>query len=968
MARTTEPGFNVWLADALRRRHPRWAGALGSEQTGVLRARGRRPDIAIFDPRGLPVIVETEFEPARTVERDARGRLGEVLAHTGRPVEQAVALRIPAALRGDQAALAGRIEEAEFRYCVFSDGREGAARWPESGWVAGGIDDVATCIELASLSENRVIQGAGLLELGVGEAAHLFRERALAGHPDTLERIAAALHQQDGVQTSRMAMAIVANALCFHASIAGSHGIEPLEELHGELAGLLKTRLLACWRRILDEVNYWPIFAIASELLRPIPDATAQPILRRLERLANELAEIGATSMHDLSGRMFQRLIMDRKFLATFYTLPSSSALLAELAIARLDVDWSRADAVTNLRIADLACGTGALVGAAYRAVCARHRRAGGDDADIHGAMMERGLIAADIMPAATHLTAATLSSAHPDRTFADTQIFTMPYGEQSGGGRSIAIGSLDLIEDETTFPLFGTGRRRVRGAGREREDDAAVPRSLAHGAMDVVIMNPPFTRPTNHESTSVPVPSFAGFDTSRKEQQAMSKRLAQIRRARGTPASHGNAGLASSFVDLAHVKAAPGGIVALVLPASCLQGESWAGMRRLLADEYRDLLVVALAAAGSTERAFSADTGMAEVLIVAARRNGDEGGPPEAACFVNLHRRPRTLLEAVETARTIRDAAAGAEQGILAVGGEGRAGNFIRAPFHETGCAGLREPLLARTAMDLRAGRLRLPRMRESLPVPIARLADLGSRGAIDRDINGAEAGKDGLPRGPLDILAHDGARPATYPVLWKHDAGREAGMVVAPDSEGRARPGCDAKAVELWRRNAARLHFNRDFQLNSQPLAACLTPEPAIGGPAWPGFLPKDDAWEKPLLLWANTTLGLICFWWVGTRQQQGRARLTLSALPGLPALDPRALTARQIGQAEALFDSFRSRTLLPANEAYRDETRQALDRAVLLDWLGLPDDVIEPLALLRAQWCAEPGVHGGKATRPH
>lgn len=54
-------------------------------------------------------------------------------------------------------------------------------------------------------------------------------------------------------------------------------------------------------------------------------------------------------------------------------------------------------------------------------------------------------------------------------------------------------------------------------------------------------------------------------------------------------------------------------------------------------------------------------------------------------------------------------------------------------------------------------------------------------------------------------------------------------------------------------------------------------------------------------------------------------------------------------------------------PANEAYHDETRQALDRAILVDLLGLPETILEPLRVLREQWCSEPTVHGGKSTRP-
>ena len=103
------------------------------------------------------------------------------------------------------------------------------------------------------------------------------------------------------------------------------------------------------------------------------------------------------------------------------------------------------------------------------------------------------------------------------------------------------------------------------------------------------------------------------------------------------------------------------------------------------------------------------------------------------------------------------------------------------------------------------------------------------------------------------------------------------------------------------------------------------------------------------------------LICFWWVAGRQQQGRAILTITGLPSLPVLDVRTFDARQLRLAEETFASFRDWTFLLANEAYCDETRQALDRAVLCDLLGLPESILEPLSVLREQWCAEPTVHG-------
>ena len=188
---------------------------------------------------------------------------------------------------------------------------------------------------------------------------------------------------------------------------------------------------------------------------------------------------------------------------------------------------------------------------------------------------MEHALVGTDIMPAATHLTASVLSSTHPKVTFGNTSIITLPYGEQpenSGGG--IAIGALDLIEEQETLSLFGTGQERLRGIGES--DDVHV--DLPHGGFDLVIMNPPFTCPTNHEAADAPpIPSFAGFDTTEKEQKYMSNRLKKIRKP--SMAGHGNAGLASNFIDLAHAKVRnPGGVIALVLPAAFLQGQAWAG------------------------------------------------------------------------------------------------------------------------------------------------------------------------------------------------------------------------------------------------------------------------------------------------------------------------------------------------------------------------------------------------------
>ena len=369
---------------------------------------------------------------------------------------------------------------------------------------------------------------------------------------------------------------------------------------------------------------------------------------------------------------------------------------------------------------------------------------------------------------------------------------------------------------------------------------------------------------------------------------------------------------------------------------------------------------MITIATVGSTSRAFSADTGMAEVLLIATRRSSDRLSDVDAL-WVNLSRRPSSAAEAVEIARAI-SGAPGDDSGWLQVG-EDKLGCFIRAPLGESGCAQIVEPDVASTALALGRSTLRLPWM-DSLDLPITKLGDLGSAGLVDRDINGKNS--DGTPRGPFDIRPLYVGQAASYPVLWRHSHHRERRLIVKPDSQGRVRPGFRDRALKVWK-TATRLHFNRDFQINSQPLAACLTPDLAIGGRAWPNYQLQDESWDKVMVLWANTTPGLIGFWWRGTRQHQGRASLTITRLGELSVIDPRQLSDAQIKHAQDLFDDFGDRPFLPANEAYRDATRIALDEAVLVDLLDLPKQVLEPLDVLRRQWCAEPTVHGGKGTRP-
>lgn len=993
MARNDEHTLNDVLAACLRRRSPAWRGAnsrnLTSEDPGILRGAGQ-PDILVGAPSGAPVAVETEFAPARTVEQDARSRLGRQIATTGAQIENAVAVRLPSDLKDVPAEdLVDRVEQGSYEFAVISEtggpvaeatgGGAGETRFPETGWLSGGVDDLAGLVEVLAVSERAVAASTDVLQTAVRQAAGRLAHDLSTTKPDVLAWIAADLFQQPGEQTNRMAMAIVANACTFHTTLAGSLGVKDLESLRFE-GILVRGDVVAEWRKILD-VNFWPIFQIAIDILGRIPHRTAAHILDLLAVAAGKLFAMGATSSHDLTGRMFQRLIQDRKFLATYYTRPEPAVLLAELAVGMTDFDWSEPDGVYRKRVGDLACGTGTLLAAAYHAMIRRYRRAGWDDRDIHDSMMERALIGTDIMPAATHLTASMLSSVHAGIGYVRTQVYALPYGIHPEVARP-CLGALSLLEPGEKVTLFGTGLAAgIQGMGGKGAESVSEQEMQSHsfvmadGSLDVVIMNPPFTRPTNHEITDENVPSFAGFGKTEAEQEAMSVELKRLRtrlsrQSRGAqgsapPASDGNAGLASNFLDLAHTKLSPGGTLALVMPASLALGRAWRASRTLLARHYEDLLIVSLAGAGSEEKSFSADTGMAEVLVLGRKRQGPGPEKPEAAdaTWVSLHRRPPSAVEAREVARVVRNQLTGRSGTVGSVFdvalGRKLAGSGIRATLADGGCVGVRDFSLAGAAIGLKKGVLPIPRTDGGAALPITSLGALGNRGPLDRDVGGRRD-KGARARGPFEIVSAQGV--PTFPILWAHEASRERKLVAAPNSMGKPKPGRQRDAAAVWK-TATRLHFNRDFRLNSQSLAACVTPAPAIGGRAWPSFAVHDLAWEEPLAAWANTTLGLLLFWWIGSAQQSGRTVLTTSRLPDLPVLDVSALSAAQLQRLRAAFAAVSGKDFLPAHRAAEDPVRKELDRLVLEGALGFGSDAMDQLALLREKWCAEPTVHGGK-----
>ncbi len=960
MPRQTEPNANNALGILLQAMFSR--SSVYYENTRVIVDHpGRQPDILITSPGRSPVVVEAEYMPAYTVEPEAKERLALDVTVDSRPIEAAIALRYPSEI-SEVSDLADALKSSTLSYCVFTQERKDVKRFPESGWLDGSVEDLADLIRLVSVPQWAVDAATEILRNGIDNAAKILDETATS-RPETVKDIAARLGMTDVTQTRRMACAIMANAMVFHERIAKMHaGIKTLEKVCGEKVANPQHEVLASWDAIL-KINYWPIFAIARDILSELQSSDAARILRRLRDTAQEINSAGVENAHDLTGRIFQNLIADRKYLATFYTLPASAALLARLAVAKMDgVDWSDKEAIGKLRVADFACGTGTLLSAVYEQIAARHERTGGNPTELHKVMMEEMFYGCDVMPSAVHITCSTLSGMEPAQKFGKSRLYALQYGRQEDG--TVKIGSLEFLQTSAQWTLFNTSdpATQIGSSGEEITPQAIA--NIPDEGFDIVIMNPPYPKATSHEGANANItnPPFAAFGASRTDQTDMGRRVNRL--GKGT-CYHGNAGVSSAFAALANKKLKAGGVLALVLPLSAAAGLSWRGLRKMLSSRYEDLTVLSIAAV-KRDMSFSSDTGMAECLIVARKLPFAQPSRPvqPRPQFTSLHQRARDPAEAGAIAKCItsscnlRQIEDGPYGGTPLLVGEQLMGEAIRSIEEEEGgkwgAVRVKDYSLSQSAHALCHSQLWLPGSSTYLELKVDLLGTIGSMGLVDRDINGPP------PRGPFDKVAP--TPTATFPALWNHDALQETRMVCIPDLQLHVRLGMEKRAASVWA-TASRAHISRDFTFGSQALLCAFTEQETIGGSMWPNVIFQDKRFDFAFAVWSNSTLGLLSYWWHSNRRQSSKANLSIRSAESLAILDLRTLTDAQLASAKEIFDEFRDKELHPAYLADTDPNRALLDRRVIRDLLGFDEDTYLGVRRLAAKWCAEPSVHGGK-----
>ena len=264
-----------------------------------------------------------------------------------------------------------------------------------------------------------------------------------------------------------------------------------------------------------------------------------------------------------------------------------------------------------------------------------------------------------------------------------------------------------------------------------------------------------------------------------------------------------------------------------------------------------------------------------------------------------------------------------------------------------------------------LKRGRLIDLQHGKSTKVGICYVGEIALSGPVDRLVGSLAEDR---ARGALEVLKPPPSAEPTFPVLWAHKSKLERRLTLMFDSEGITRPGRTEEAARIWD-TATRAHYNRDLRFTSQSLIVGMTDRKCIGGRAWPSVILHRTEHEYAFSLWCNSTLGLLLHWWTTNKTQDGRGTTTVTAIPNIPTLDTRALTDAQHAEAKRQFDLLRDERFLPFDQIDEDPARAKLDRAILVNVLGLPDSLVAPdgpIDLIRRKLAREPQIHGGKKSR--
>ncbi len=820
-----------------------------------------------------------------------------------------------------------------------SRGQRAPVRYIRSGSVAE-LSDQLRALPLELEGSDRVVAATGVVGYAIEQAAE-----QVGRHARMSCRVADIIARTDQEKNRdaalRIGCLVLFNAVAFQDRLAATNGDVPTVR---ESWGTGVHGLRDAWRKICDEIDYVPVFELATGILDILGDGPEDTHSSVIEPLIRAMENTRQLEGHDLSGRLFHTLLTDAKFTGAYYTSVPAATLLTRLVFEDWppSVDWSDHEFPASMKVADLACGTGTLLIAVAAEVERRHTNAGGENAaELHKAMVEQALHGYDVQLSAVHFAATSLAMLNPHIEFDRMNLWVMPLGVDESG---VSLGSLEYLGESDEVPVQyaltpedreDEGSQRVSGRGSQGAKEGVTAKLPQ---LDLAIMNPPFNRSVggNLLFGSLPAPE------RRMLQDELSRRL-KSKRASVT------AGLGAAFVAAAWPWIRQGeGRMALVLPATVCTGPSWASTRYVINERF--VLDMVITSHDPLRWNFSDSTDLSEALLIATRRSDGDTAFEHRTTFVNLWQNPDGVLDAHRLAQAITATTPAKleETGtaLLEVDGN-HVGEVISLPASRivgkkwSGVQFARADLTRSALRLLDEGAVWVPGEQTTSDIKMCRLDELGLIGPDVRDV------RDGF---------ETTSTVTAYPMVENHDTDARRRLAAEPDKYlaplVQPRAGRKLKRVDqLWPK-AAQLLIAERLRLNTARVVSMCIEMPVLSNVWWPVKTTKHDL-DKALCAYLNSSVGILALLATRNTTMGNWVKLKKADLKEMPVLDVRAISASQLRRLSNLFDDMEEEEFEPLPAMAYCPARKRLDDGIS-EILGLPD-----LGNLRRLLASEPVV---------
>ena len=864
---------------------------------------GRKKIDVVIQVEGLRVVLEAETGHQRRAQaiKEADDRLRQSLATL------AFALYYPNGVTEEN------LPQQTLNWTLRTKAGE-----PDAQWTSGDISQLTQAIRQAPRSLGDTDKAAQLLSISLDVAVQRLTPKTRADLARILDlppsKAGTGQPSDRYMVAAKRGMLVVATAMLFHRRLqdhlpilrpAGYDGPWPpssaticLEQ--EEVIGAHRE----AWRGILA-VDYRPVFETARAALGAIStDPDTNQAVRALGETVAQVSGLVAGLRHDLLGRIFHRVLDTAQYDGSFYTSTAAAVLLASLAIRTEEADWSSPNAVAALRICDPACGTGTLLMAAAERIRDLRTDAGKTDPADQEALdlllVEDVLWGYDINLSATHMAASTLGMLSPTTQFNRMNIHRTLMGVFGG---IPYLGSLDFLAGQPRLAAWPSLTQQVDTHNDSSGDDSAAMEMPP--PMDLVIMNPPFTRD-----------SLRHDQFNQKEELAIKNREKEVMAGqpyREAARLHSSGGAFTVLGERLLKKDV--GTLALILPSVVPTAPGNLEVRRYLAQRFH---IDTIVSSHDPERIFfSENTSIGEVLLICRRWASLDPKPPTR--LINLAINPSTPVEALDLVARIENADDGQETPGFTVQhiepdriqkGDWSAVNFL-SPFLVNSWRRLSEKNTGVIPM-----------------VPLSQLAQVGPEGRRIRD----SYNHSNLP-------TESGRR-----ALWYHKTNVTQSMAANPDVYIEPKEDKKNLADSYWEQRSSMLLPHR-MRLNLARVAAVKLPEQVVGS-IWVPCNMHNPELANALCTYLNSSPGLLSL--IGSKDNRipSYPSFSLDTLRSLPVPDLATLSPERLGLLENQFNKLQHEILQPFPKMGDDPIRRQIDEAVT-QALGLDPEWVQTIS---------------------